>query len=305
MVEVVRTPQDRFGAPAPSGAEVVYTDVEVDGTALRLAHLAHGPPDGELVVLLHGEPTSSHLWREVVPPLTEAGLRVVAPDLVGFGRSDKPAEIGWYTPERLAASLEAHLDRIAPGRLTLVVHDWGGMLGLPWAVEHAERVDRLVITDTALYQPGGRMSDEWQAFRDFVERTPQLPIGFLISEATVRGLSSEEQAAHEAPFPDAASQAGARALPLLVPQADDAPGAQRSWRSRQALGEWQAPTLVLWGAEDRILKPRVGQRLAEDIPGCVGFETIADAGHFLQEDAGPEIGERIARFVAEHPGRSV
>jgi haloalkane dehalogenase len=300
MVEVVRTPDDRFGPVAPPGADLGYTEVEVDGTNLRLAHVALGPTDGETVVLLHGEPTSSHLWRDVLPPLAAAGLRAIAPDLVGFGRSDKPADIGWYTPERLAASLATHLDALAPGPLTLVVHDWGGMLGLPWAVEHPDRVARLVITDTGLYSPGGRMSDAWQAFRDFVERTDELPIGFLVSEATVRGLSAQEQAAYEAPFPDAASQAGARALPLLVPQADDDPGAARSWRSRQALAEWSQPTLVLWGAEDRILTPRVGERFAEDIPGCVGLELVEDAGHFLQEDAGEEIGERIARFVAEH-----
>jgi haloalkane dehalogenase len=301
MVDVVRTPDARFGPVQPAEADLGFTEVEVDGTPLRLAHLAVGPEDGETVVLLHGEPTSSHLWREVIPPLAAAGLRVVAPDLVGFGRSDKPAEVDWYTPERLAASLADHLDAIAPGRMTLVVHDWGGMLGLPWAVEHPARVDRLVITDTGLYSPGGRMSDAWQAFRDFVERTDQLPIGFLVSEATVRGLSAEEQAAYEAPFPDGASQAGARALPLLVPQTDDDPGAQRSWRSRQALNEWDAPTLVLWGAEDRILKPKVGERFAEDIPGCVGFESVEAAGHFLQEDAGEYIGRRIARFVAETP----
>jgi haloalkane dehalogenase len=304
MVDVRRTPEDRFGEPAPAGAEVSYTQVEVDGTPLRLAHVALGPVDGPTVVLLHGEPTWSHLWREVLPPLAQAGLRAIAPDLVGFGRSDKPTAVAWYTPERLAASLEAHLDAIAPGPLTLVVHDWGGMLGLPWAVEHPDRVERLVITDTGLYSPGGRMSDSWQAFRDFVERTDELPIGFLISEATVRGLSAGEQQAYEAPFPDAGSQAGARALPLLVPRADDDPGAERSWRSRQALTAWEKPTLVLWAAEDRILPPKVGERFAQDIPGCVGFEQVEDAGHFLQEDAGERIGRRIARFVAEQPPAS-
>jgi haloalkane dehalogenase len=301
MVQVHRTRDERFPPVAPPGAELAYSEVEVDGTSLRLAHVAYGPAEGPTVVLLHGEPTSSHLWRDVLPPLGEAGLRAVAPDLVGFGRSDKPTDLDWYTPGRLAASLEAHLDAIAPGRVSLVVHDWGGVLGLPWAVEHPDRVHRLVITDTGLYSPGARMSEAWQAFRDFVAGTQELPIGFLVSEGTVRGLSEQEQAAYEAPFPDAASQAGARALPLLVPRADDDPGAHRSWRARQALTGWETPTLVLWGSEDRILSPRVGQRFADDIPGCAGFELIEGAGHFLQEDAGPQIGRRIAEFMVEHP----
>ena len=299
MVDVHRASDVTIGAVVPTGATLGHTVVEVDGTELRLAHVELGPADGPMVVLLHGEPTYSRLWREVMPPLADAGLRAVAPDLVGFGRSDKPTELGWYTFEHLTAALDAHLNALAPGPLTLVVHDWGGVLGLPWAVEHPERVERLVLLDTGLYSPGGLASGSWQAFRDFVERTPQLPIGLLVDGGTHRALSAEEKAAYDAPFPDAASQAGARALPLLVPRADDDPGAARLSWAREQLARWHAPTIVLWGGADAVLPVSIGESFARTIPHCDDVEVIPNAGHFLQEDAGDRIGARIARFVTD------
>lgn len=299
MVDVHRARERTIGPVVPDGATLAHTTVEVDGTDLHLAHVELGPADGATVVLLHGEPTYSRLWRDVMVPLAHAGLRAVAPDLVGFGRSDKPTDLDWYTFEHLTAALDAHLDAVAPGPLTLVVHDWGGVLGLPWTVEHPERVQRLVILDTGLYSPGGFVSDSWQAFRDFVERTPELPIAFLVDGGTHRDLSDEEKAAYDAPFPDAASQAGARALPLLVPRADDDPGAARLSWTREQLADWQAPTIVLWGGADTVLPVSIGESFARTIPNCDEVEVIPDAGHFLQEDAGADIGARIAAFVAD------
>jgi haloalkane dehalogenase len=299
MVGVHRAREVMIEPVVPDGARLGHTTVEVDGTELELAHVELGPADGPTVVLLHGEPTYSRLWRDVMPPLADAGLRAVAPDLVGFGRSDKPTDLHWYTFERLTGALDAHLQTLSPGPFTLVVHDWGGVLGLPWAVENPARVERLVILDTGLYSPGGFASDTWQAFRDFVERTPELPIAFLVDGGTHRELSDEEKAAYAAPFPDAASQAGARALPLLVPRADDDPGAQRLSWARERLSQWHAPTLVLWGAADHVLPVSIGESFAKAIPDCGDVELVADAGHFLQEDAGEHIGARIAQFAAE------
>lgn len=298
MVEIHRTPEERFDGLVPPGATVGRTEVEVDGTALSLAHLEAGPAEGHTVVLLHGEPTYSHLWRHVLPPLTGAGLRVVAPDLVGFGRSDKPTELDWYSHARLGEALGAHLDAIAAAPATLVVHDWGGLLGLPWAVEHPDRVARLVVTDTGLYSAGGFPSEVWGAFRRFVERTEDLPIGMLINGGTSRELGEEERAAYEAPFDTVAAKTGARALPLLVPVADEDDGATRLSRTRDALADWTTPTLVVWGGADGILPPRMGEQFAELIPGCVGMELLDGAHHFLQEDAGGALGEHIAGFVA-------
>lgn len=301
MTRIHRTPEDRFQGLTPPGATVHHTEVEVEDVTLALAHLEAGPTDGHTVVLLHGEPTYSHLWRDVLPPLVAAGLRVVAPDLVGFGRSDKPTDLDWYSHQRLGTALAAHLDVIAPGAVTLVVHDWGGLLGLPWAAERPDRVARLVITDTGLYSSGGFPSEAWGAFRRFVERTEDLPIAFLIDGGTSRDLTEDEKAAYEAPFDTVEAKTAARALPLLVPVADEDDGASRLARTRQDLASWQTPTLVLWGGADAILPPAMGEQFAELIPGCVGMEVLDGAHHFLQEDAGRRLGERIARFVTGGP----
>jgi haloalkane dehalogenase len=264
---------------------------EVDG--LKLAHVDEG--EGPPVVFWHGEPTWSYLWRRVIPPVLDAGFRCIAPDLVGFGRSDKPTDIGFYSYDRhceLAATLLEDLDlRDA----TFVVHDWGGPIGLRLAVENPDRVSRLV--DTGLWTGRQRMSDAWTAFRDFVERTEDLPISFLVDGATKRALTDEEKAAYDAPFPDAASKAGARAFPLLIPREEDAPGAAEGRAVLAALREDARPMLFLWAAEDPVLSLEVGERFAEAI-GHPGIDrVIPDASHFLQEDQGPLIGEAIAGWL--------
>jgi haloalkane dehalogenase len=266
---------------------------EVDG--LKLAHVDEG--EGPPVVFWHGEPTWSYLWRRVIPPVLDAGFRCIAPDLVGFGRSDKPTDIGFYSYDRhceLAATLLEDLDlRDA----TFVVHDWGGPIGLRLAVENPDRVSRIVVTDTGLWTGRQRMSDAWTAFRDFVERTEDLPISFLVDGATKRALTDEEKAAYDAPFPDAASKAGARAFPLLIPREEDAPGAAEGRAVLAALREDTRPMLFLWAAEDPVLSLEVGERFAEAI-GHPGIDqVIPDASHFLQEDQGPLIGEAIAGWL--------
>lgn len=291
MDDVVRTPDERFddlpGWPYPAHY------AEVDG--LRLARVDEG--GGAPVVLLHGEPTWGFLWRRVVPLLLAAGRRVVVPDQVGFGRSDKPTDRDWYSYDRLTSSFSGHLDAaVGDEPVTLVVHDWGGPVGLRWAVEHPERVERLVILDTGLYAPGGRMSEAWMQFRDFIASVDDLPIGRLVQGATATPLPDEVIAGYEAPFPNAASKAGALALPLLVPTADDAPGATEMHEVLRALGDWQRPTLVLWGEDDPIIPPRVGERMVAAIPTADALFTVPGS-HFLQEDSGEAIGERIVGFL--------
>jgi haloalkane dehalogenase len=276
------------------------SEVRVDGLELGLAHVEVGPPDGHPVVLVHGEPTWGYLYRHVLPGLGDAGLRGIAVDLVGFGRSDVPLDPAWYRYDRLVAAFGAHLDAIVGEEpVTLVVHDWGGPIGLRWAVEHPDRVARLVVLDTALYAPGGAPSPAWTAFRTMVEEADQLPIGWLVAGGSVTELTEEVRAAYDAPFPDAASQAGARALPLLVPVRDDDPAASAMWATLQALRDWQHPTTIVWGGDDRILPPKVGERWARDIPGCDGVHVLPRAGHFLQEDQGPRIAELIVDHVRD------
>ena len=271
--------------------EPVYR--EVDG--LRLAHVDEG--EGPPVVFWHGEPTWSYLWRHVIPPVRDAGFRCVAPDLVGFGRSDKPTDVGWYSYERhceLAATLVEDLDLRGA---TFVVHDWGGPIGLRIAVEHPERVSRIVVTDTGLGTGRQKMSDAWWAFRDFVQRTEDLPISFLVDGATKRALTDEEKAAYDAPFPDAASKAGARAFPLLIPHEEDGPGAAEGRAVLEALRADARPTLFLWADQDPVLTLKVGERFAEAI-GHLGIDhVIPDASHFLQQDQGPLIGRTIADWL--------
>ena len=179
-------------------------------------------------MFFHGEPTWSFLWRKVIPPVRDAGFRCIAPDLPGFGRSDKPIDIEWYTlrpphgERRARCSSELDL-RDA----TIVVHDWGGPIGLRLAVEHPDRIARIVILDTGLFTGHQKMTDAWMAFRDFVERTEDLPVGFLVRGACKRDPGDEVIAAYDAPFPNPASKAGARAFPLMLPTSPEMPGRRR------------------------------------------------------------------------------
>jgi haloalkane dehalogenase len=288
--DVVRTPDEAFeGLPDfPFGAH----HREVGG--LRLAHLDEG--EGPPVVFMHGEPTWSFLWRNVIPPVRDAGFRCVAPDLPGFGRSDKPTDIDWYTYDRHVALAGTLLEDLDLRGVTMVVHDWGGPLGLHLAVEHPERIERLVILDTGLFTGHQRMSEAWVAFRDFVARTEDLPVGFLVRGACKSDPGDDVIAAYEAPFPSVASKAGARAFPLLIPREPDAPGAAAGRRVLEALREDRRPTLMLWADSDPVLPLATGERFAAAI-GREPPRVIEGASHFLQEDQGPEIGAIIADWL--------
>lgn len=298
MSDVLRTPDARFAALPGYAWEPVHTQVRVDGTELRVARVDEGPRDAHPVVLLHGEPTWGYLWRDVLPPLLDAGHRVVVPDHVGFGRSDKPQR-DWYSYDRLYDALSQHLDAAVGDRpVTLVVHDWGGLLGLPWATANPHRIQRLVLLDTGLYRAGGRMSDAWWQFRNHVERLDAFPVADMVDGGCLTTLSPQVRAAYEAPFPDPSHHGGPLALPLLVPTHDDAPGAARHMAAWEVLEAWEEPVLVLWGDQDPIIPPKVGERIAQLIPGTRHFDTV-QGSHFLQEDAGDELGRRIAAFLAE------
>ena len=208
---------------------------------------------GKPVLLLHGEPTSSFLWRKIIPQLPG---RKVAPDLIGFGRSDKPAEIGWYSYDRHVESIARLVEELDLTDLTLVVHDWGGPIGLRFAVEHPERVERLVILNTGI--GGGRPpSETWLRFRAVVrELGGALDIGRLVEAGTAQGLDDEVRAAYDAAFPTPESKAGALAFPELVPTEPDHPNTAPMNLVRAALRNWRKPTLVIWGAEDTVLPPQ-------------------------------------------------
>ncbi len=290
MTDVVQTPPEALeGLP-----DFPFASSFTDFGGIRMAHLDEG--DGPPVVFVHGEPTWSFLWRKVLVGVRDAGYRCIAPDLPGFGRSDKPTDIGWYSYDRHTAALTALLDELDVTGATIVVHDWGGPIGLRAAVESSERIDRLVILDTGLFTGHQPMTEAWNAFRDFVERTDDLPVGFLVRGACKHDPGDEVIAGYERPFPDAASKAGARAFPLILPTTPEMPGAQAGQRTLDALRADARPKLMLWADSDPVLPLETGRRFAAALGGELAH-VIADAGHFLQEDAGPQIGDLIADWL--------
>ena len=235
---------------------------------LRLAHLDEG--EGQPVVFFHGEPTWSFLWRKVIPAVRDAGYRCLAPDLPGFGRSDKPTDLHWYSYDRHVAAAADLLEQLDVRDAAAVVHDWGGPIGLRLAVEQPERISRLVILDTGLFTGHQNMTEAWIAFRNFVERADDLPVGFLVRGGCKRDPGDEVIAGYEAPFPNAGSKAGARAFPLMLPTSPDMPGAQAGQRVLDALRTDQRPKLVMWADSDPVLPLATGERFAAALGTEVG-----------------------------------
>lgn len=293
-VDVTRTPDERFENLPGYAFAPHYLELEDDLSGLRLHYVEEG--GGTPILLLHGEPTWSYLYRNMIPLLARSG-RVVAPDLIGFGRSDKVTEIGWYSYDRHVGSIVQLVERLDLSGITLVVQDWGGPIGLRVAVEHRERFDRLVILNTGIFRPGPNWpTPGFLQWRSFAESNPDLPIGFLIQGGTATELAEDVIAAYEAPFPDAASKAGAAALPLLVPLDEDDPGAREMIGVADHLTRWEGPVLVAFSDKDPIFPQSAGERLAERIPGA-RFVPIEGASHFLQEDQGEAIAAHIAAFA--------
>jgi haloalkane dehalogenase len=290
VTDAVRTPDELLdGLP-----DFPFASAHVAYDGLRMAYLDEGA--GEPVVFLHGEPTWSFLWRKVIPPVRDAGYRCLAPDLLGFGRSDKPIDIDWYSYDRHTDAVAALLSTLDIRGATVVVHDWGGPIGLRVAAEHPDRVARIVIMDTGLFTGHQRMTEAWTRFRDFVARTEDLPVGLLVRRGCKRDPGDDVISAYDAPFPEAAAKAGARAFPLLIPTSPDMPGADAGVRVLEALSADGRPKLVLWADSDPVLPLQTGRRLTAALGVSVN-RVIPDAGHFLQEDAGPLIGEAIADWL--------
>jgi haloalkane dehalogenase len=289
-VKAYRTPDERFQGLPGWSFEPRY--VEQDG--LRLHYVDEGA--GDPVLLLHGEPTWAYLYRKLIPPLA-AAARVVAPDYAGFGRSDKPVERGWYSYEAHYRAMERFVQELDLAVLTVVVQDWGGPIGLRLAVEHPQRVDRLVILNTGI-GAGRAPSEAWLRFRAMVRRVgTEFRAGRLVRISCVRPLADEVEAAYDAPFPTAESKTGALMFPELVPTETDHPSAAAMLAVREQLRRWERPALVLFSDSDPVFSPRVAERLSELIPGALPAETVANAGHFLQEDAGEEVAARIVDFL--------
>ena len=293
-VDVFRTPDERFeGLP---GYEYEPNYAEVDG--LRLHYVDEGPKDGSPVVCFHGEPTWAYLYRKMVPPLVEAGHRVICPDMAGFGRSDKPTDRDWYTFDRHSELIGGVLAGLDLSGATVVVQDWGGPIGLTWATENADRVRALVILNTGLFL--GRVSKGFIAWRNFAEKNPDLPVGFVIQGATTTELPDEVVAGYEAPFPTPESKAGAAQFPLLVPMSEDEPMVAQQRAMAEELGRWDKPALVAFSDSDPVFPfPKAGGRFVDLIPTAGEQVKIEGAAHFLQEDRGEQIAGEILRQLVE------
>lgn len=291
MADVFRTPDERFAELPGYAFEPHYAEVG----GLRMHYVDEG--EGDPVVCFHGEPSWAYLYRKMVPPLVEGGHRVICPDLVGFGRSDKPTDRGWYSYDRHTEQVTGLLAELDLHRAAVVVQDWGGPIGLRWAVENADRVARLVVMNTGLFT--GRVSKGFMAWRDFAERNPDLPVGFVVQGATSTELPDDVVAAYEAPFPTVESKAGAAQFPLLVPIEEGAPGAAEMVAVIEELRGWDKPALVAFSDQDPVFPyPRAGEEFTTMIPGAGEQVRIVGASHFLQEDAGEPVAEHILRFMS-------
>ena len=298
-MKVLRTPEDRFAGLPDFGYRPQYADVD----GLRLAYVETGPADGEPVLLLHGEPSWSFLYRTVMPVLAEAGLRAIAADLAGFGRSDKPAEIGDHSFARHVEWMRGlAFDRLDLRGLTLVGQDWGGLIGLRLVAENLDRFARVVAANTGLPTGDQPMPDVWLRFREVVRTAPALSVSRLVQSGCQTRLTPEILAAYEAPFPDPSYAAAVRAMPGLVPTSPDDPAAEANRAAWRRLAAWDKPFLVAFSDRDPITGG-MAPILKNTVPGAAGLDhpVLEGAGHFLQEDAGERLGAVIAEFVRAHP----
>ncbi len=300
--DVVRTPEERFAGLVDHPWTPRYVEVGSPGDQtcpgpLRMAYLDEGPRDAPVVLLLHGEPTWSYLYRHMVPVLVDAGLRVVVPDLVGFGRSDKPTDPAAYSYARHVAWTRALCDALELDDLTLFCQDWGSLIGLRMVGEQPDRFARVVVGNGFL--PAGEQppTTAFRAWRAFARWTPVLPISRIVAFGTKRTLSKAERAAYDAPFPTRRHLAGARVFPQLVPTDADDPAMPAQREAWAALGRYERPFLCLFGKLDPILGRADGPLIAH-VPGAQGqpHDRLV-GGHFVQEDVGPELARRIVELV--------
>jgi len=288
----MRTPDERF-ANLPA---FPWAPRYLEWRGLRVHYLDEGK-GSRILLCLHGEPTWSYLYRKMIPPFVAAGYRVIAPDFIGFGRSDKPVEDAFYTFDMHRGFLLDFIEKLDLRNLTLAVQDWGGLLGLTVPMEMPERFERLLVMNTTLGTGDVPLGAGFVAWRDYVAKTPDMDCGKLLGRACPQ-LSAAEAAAYEAPYPDGASKAGVRRFPQLVPDRPDAPGAALSRRARDWWRtSWQGESFMAIGAKDPVLGPPVMQALREIIRNCPEPYLHADGGHFLQEWGGDVAREALQRWT--------
>lgn len=292
-MEILTTPDERFEGLPDFEHEAVRSDI---GGGLFVHHVESG--EGPVVLLMHGQPTWSFLYRGMIEPLVRHGFRVVAPDLIGFGRSAKPGAMADHSYERHVSWMSAWLDAVGLDGVTLFAQDWGGLIGLRLLAAQPDRFTRLAVANTGLPTGHQRMPEAFYAWREFVRTTPDFDCGRIVQGATLRTLTDDEVAAYNAPFPDDAYRAGPRVMPSLVPTSPDDPSSEPNQQAWAVLSRWERPTLTLFSDNDPITAG--GERVFQArVPGAADqpHRTIENAGHFLQEDAGPLLADTIAAWM--------
>jgi haloalkane dehalogenase len=299
-MQTLRTPNERFADIADFPHPPRHCELDDDeGGRLRVAWVEDGPADADPLLMLHGEPSWSYLYRKMIPVLVAAGHRVICPDLVGFGRSDKPTQQTDHTYARHVEWMRAlAFDELDLRRVTLVGQDWGGLIGLRLAAEHPDRFARIVVANTGLPTGDIPMPDIWWQFRKAIEGVDQLQVGRFVMAGCQRPMSDAVQAGYDAPFPDDAFSAGPRAMPGLVPTTPDDPAADANRRAWTALSQSPTPMLVAFSDGDPITGA-MAPIFKGQMRGAAGVEhpVIANAGHFLQEDAGEELAAELVKFL--------
>ena len=300
-MKTLRTPDERFtGLPGFNFAPNYVEIADSEGATLRVHYLREGDPDAPVVLLMHGEPSWSYLYRKMIPVLADAGLQVVAPDLVGFGRSDKPSERSDYTFARHVEWMrELLFDRLHLRGVTLVCQDWGGLIGLRLVGEHPERFARVVAANTFLPTGDTNPGEAFFAWQRFSQEVDEFPTGVIVKGGCVTEIPDEVRAAYDAPFPDETFKSGARQFPMLVPSRPDDPAHDANVAAWVGLAAFDRPFLCAFSDSDPITKG-ADRNLKERIAGAQGqpHTTIVGGGHFLQEDRGEELAKVIVDFVA-------
>ncbi len=294
-MKILRTPDERFQNLSDYEFEPHYLDID----EMRMHYVDEGPADAPPVLLLHGEPSWSYLYRHMIPPIVSAGLRAIAPDLIGFGKSDKPASQSDYTYEIHVAWMLQFLEESNLRNITLVCQDWGSLIGLRLAAENEERFDRIILANGGLPTGNQVMPKVFRIWRAFARFSPWFPIGRIVQSGTVSTLPPDVIAAYDAPFPNSTYKAGARAFPKLVPTTPDDPAASANRAAWEVFRKWQKPFLTAFSNRDPITRG-ADQAFLELVPGANDqpHTTIRNAGHFLQEDKGPELAKVIIDFVS-------
>jgi haloalkane dehalogenase len=301
-MKFLRTPDSRFESLPDFPYAPHYVDVPASpsegGEALRMHYIDEGPEGADPVLMLHGEPSWSFLYRKVIRAVSVAGLRAVAPDLIGFGRSDKPADQADYTYERHVGWIRSFIETVDLKNITLVCQDWGGLIGLRLVAEMGDRFARVVAANTFLPTGDQRPPEAFFAWQSFSQAVPEFPAGVIVRTGCARPLAREILLAYDAPFPDESYKAGARRFPMLVPCTPDDPASAANRRAWEALSRFEKPFVTIFGDSDPITKG-ADRVLQAKIPGAAGrpHAILKQAGHFLQEDAGDELGAAVVAFI--------